>query len=113
MELVGSDRRRRATGARTANDRVFVLSWWFTLDPTSPTGVGRGTMTINGLSWPHTERIDLTQGDSVRWRVINMTEIDHPMHLHGFYFRVTLEGRRHARHDLPARRTNDSASPRS
>jgi FtsP/CotA-like multicopper oxidase with cupredoxin domain len=90
MELVGAiviD----PPGAR-ANDRVFVLSWWFAVNPQSPTGVDRGTMTINGLSWPHTERIDLTQGDSVRWRVINMTEIDHPMHLHGFYFRVTSKG---------------------
>lgn len=90
MELVGAivvD----PPGAK-ANDRVFVMSWWNTIDPTSPTGVGRGTMAINGLSWPHTERIDLTQGDSVRWRVLNLTELDHPMHLHGFYFRVNSRG---------------------
>ncbi len=73
-------------------DRIFVMSWWFTLDSTSKTGLGRATMAINGLSWPHTERIDLTQGDSVRWRVINLTESDHPMHLHGFYFRLTSKG---------------------
>ena len=49
-------------------------------------------MTINGLSWPHTERLQYTQGDSIRWRVINFTELDHPMHLHGFYFRVNSHG---------------------
>jgi FtsP/CotA-like multicopper oxidase with cupredoxin domain len=49
-------------------------------------------MTINGLSWPHTERIDVVQGDSVHWRVINLTEADHPMHLHGFYFRMESKG---------------------
>lgn len=90
MELVGAivvD----PPGARQ-NDRVFVMSWWFTIDPKSPTGLERGTMVINGLSWPHTERIDLTQGDSVRWRVLNLTEISHPMHLHGFYFRVKARG---------------------
>ena len=76
----------------TPTDRVFVISWWFTVDSTSKTGLGRSTMAINGLSWPHTERIDLTQGDSVRWRVINLTEVDHPMHLHGFYFRLTSKG---------------------
>ncbi len=76
----------------TPTDRVFVISWWFTVDSTSKTGLGRSTMAINGLSWPHTERIDLTQGDSVRWRVINLTEADHPMHLHGFYFRLTSKG---------------------
>lgn len=73
-------------------DRVFLISWWFTLDSTSSTGLGRMTMAINGLSWPHTERIDLVQGDSVRWRVINLTESDHPMHLHGFYFRMESKG---------------------
>ncbi|HEV8448884.1 MAG TPA: multicopper oxidase domain-containing protein [Gemmatimonadaceae bacterium] len=73
-------------------DRVFIISWWFTLDSTSKTGLGRATMAINGLSWPHTERIELTQGDSAHWRVINLTEVDHPMHLHGFYFRVTSHG---------------------
>jgi FtsP/CotA-like multicopper oxidase with cupredoxin domain len=73
-------------------DRIFVISWWFTLDSTSKTGLGRATMAINGLSWPHTEHIELTQGDSARWRVINLTEADHPMHLHGFYFRVTSHG---------------------
>jgi FtsP/CotA-like multicopper oxidase with cupredoxin domain len=49
-------------------------------------------MTINGLSWPHTERLDYTQGDSVQWRVVNLTSADHPMHLHGFYFRMDGKG---------------------
>jgi manganese oxidase len=73
-------------------DRIFLISWWFTLDSTSKSGLGRATMAINGLSWPHTEHIELTQGDSARWRVINLTEVDHPMHLHGFYFRLTSRG---------------------
>jgi FtsP/CotA-like multicopper oxidase with cupredoxin domain len=74
------------------NDRILVISWSFNIDPESPTGVGRGSMAINGLSWPHTERLDLVQGDSVHWRVVNLTEGDHPMHLHGFYFRVDAKG---------------------
>jgi FtsP/CotA-like multicopper oxidase with cupredoxin domain len=74
------------------SDRIFVISWWATIDSTSKTGLGRATMAINGLSWPHTEHIDLTQGDSAHWRVINLTEVDHPMHLHGFYFRLTSKG---------------------
>ena len=73
-------------------DRVFLISWYFTLDSTSATGLAHGTMTINGLSWPHTERLDYTQGDSVRWRVVNLTGVDHPMHLHGFYFRMDAKG---------------------
>jgi FtsP/CotA-like multicopper oxidase with cupredoxin domain len=49
-------------------------------------------MTINGLSWPHTERLSYTQGDSVHWRVVNFTPLDHPMHLHGFFFRTESRG---------------------
>jgi FtsP/CotA-like multicopper oxidase with cupredoxin domain len=80
-----------ADGDRPA-DRIFIMSWWYTVDSTSKTGLGRATMAINGLSWPHTERIDATQGDSLRWRVINLTGLDHPMHLHGFYFRLDATG---------------------
>lgn len=81
-----------AGAPQPADDRVFLISWYFTLDSASATGLGHGTMTINGLSWPHTERLDYTQGDSVRWRVVNLTGADHPMHLHGFYFRVDAKG---------------------
>lgn len=78
--------------ATPAPDRIMAISWHSTLDPKSPTGLGRGTMVINGLSWPHTERLDYVQGDSIRWRVLNFTELDHPMHLHGFYFRMDAKG---------------------
>ena len=73
-------------------ERTFLISWWFTLDSTSKSGLGHGTMAINGLSWPHTERLDMVQGDSADWRVINLTESPHPMHLHGFYFRMDAKG---------------------
>ena len=75
-----------------AADRVLVISWNGSVDTLTKTGVGPFTITVNGLSWPHTERLDYAQGDSVRWRVINVTESDHPMHLHGFYFRVQSKG---------------------
>jgi FtsP/CotA-like multicopper oxidase with cupredoxin domain len=77
---------------RTPDDRLFAISWWCAVAPASPSGLSRCTMAINGLSWPHTERLDYTQGDSVHWRVVNFTEIDHPMHLHGFYFRIESKG---------------------
>jgi len=77
---------------RNASERVFAISWYVTVNPASKTGIERGTMAINGLSWPHTERLDYTQGDSVHWRVVNFTELDHPMHLHGFYFRMESKG---------------------
>jgi FtsP/CotA-like multicopper oxidase with cupredoxin domain len=80
-----------SAGARP-NDRVFMISWWAIVNPTSPTGLDRATIVINGRSWPYTERLDAIQGDSLRWRWINLTELDHPLHLHGFYFRVDAVG---------------------
>ena len=47
---------------------------------------------INGLSWPATERLTYQLGDTVRWRVINLSSQAHPMHLHGFYFEVDSLG---------------------
>ena len=75
-----------------AHERLIAISWANTLDKKSRTGLGIATMTMNGLSWPHTERLDYAEGDSVHWRVVNFTDIDHPMHLHGFYFRVESNG---------------------
>ena len=73
-------------------ERILTITWSSAVDMTSKTGVGRTTMAINGLSWPHTERLTYGQGDSVHWRVVNFTELDHPMHLHGFYFRLDANG---------------------
>ncbi|HYV97342.1 MAG TPA: multicopper oxidase domain-containing protein [Gemmatimonadaceae bacterium] len=74
------------------NERILAMSWYFTVNFKSKSGLGHGTMAINGLSWPHTEKLAYTQGDSIHWRVLNFTESDHPMHLHGFYFRVNSKG---------------------
>jgi len=54
----------------------------------APPGIARIIYTINGRSWPNTERIPATVGDSLHWRVINATFDVHPMHLHGFFYRV-------------------------
>ncbi len=78
--------------ARRHLDRPMLISWWGIIDPQSPTGLRANTMAINGLSWPHTERFHATEGDSLHWRWINVTGLGHPMHLHGFYFRVDARG---------------------
>jgi FtsP/CotA-like multicopper oxidase with cupredoxin domain len=81
---------------RPPNDRVMVIQ----MVPDSMlikqadtlnivlAGTGIFAFTINGRSWPSTERISATVGDTVHWRVINASPDVHPMHLHGFYFRV-------------------------
>lgn len=81
---------------RRSSDRVLVMmttpdSATVALqqaDTTVPPVFGRFAFTINGRSWPNTERFSMTVGDSLRWRVINASFDPHPMHLHGFYFRV-------------------------
>jgi FtsP/CotA-like multicopper oxidase with cupredoxin domain len=78
------------------NDRIFVLTE--IADQEAPTRAdsrgppGREFTAINGRSWPYTERLHYSLGDSVRWRIINTTFQAHPMHLHGFYFRVDSHG---------------------
>jgi FtsP/CotA-like multicopper oxidase with cupredoxin domain len=77
------------TNAPRPRDRVFVLQT--TVDSLTAMGTPdtrREVLAINGRSWPHTERLDATVGDTVVWRVLNGSPDVHPMHLHGFYFRV-------------------------
>ncbi|HSE67071.1 MAG TPA: multicopper oxidase domain-containing protein [Gemmatimonadales bacterium] len=72
-------------------DRVFVLADW--IGPRdSASGYSPELRVINGLSWPHTERLTYTVGDTIRWRWVNPSESPHPMHLHGFYFDITSRG---------------------
>jgi FtsP/CotA-like multicopper oxidase with cupredoxin domain len=47
---------------------------------------------VNGRAWPSSERLQYAVGDSIRWRVVNVSPEPHPMHLHGFYFRVDSHG---------------------
>jgi len=62
-------------------DRIFVLERW-----NGPTRTA-----INGKSWPYTERLSYKVGDHVRWRVVNASDLSHPMHLHGFHFALEAE----------------------
>jgi FtsP/CotA-like multicopper oxidase with cupredoxin domain len=73
-----------------SHDRVFVMTRW------TPRGLPGNAdyqlNAINGRSWPHTERLAYTVGDSIRWHVINASDELHMMHLHGFYYRVDERG---------------------
>ncbi|HXG69300.1 MAG TPA: multicopper oxidase domain-containing protein [Gemmatimonadaceae bacterium] len=74
-------------------DRIMVINSW--RDPKDSTE-HQTALTINGKSWPYTERIGTTVGDTLRWRVINASGRAHPMHLHGFYFSVDARGSIHS-----------------
>jgi FtsP/CotA-like multicopper oxidase with cupredoxin domain len=69
-------------------DRIFVISIWSKGDGADFQEID----SINGKSWPYTERLTYKLGETIRWRVINTTFSDHAMHLHGFYFTVDGEG---------------------
>jgi FtsP/CotA-like multicopper oxidase with cupredoxin domain len=72
-----------------APDRIFVLNiWGHLLDSVTYSNA----LAINGRSWPYDERIGATVGDTLRWRIVNATNRPHPMHLHGFYYRVDSRG---------------------
>ena len=66
-----------AHGAPT-DDRIFVLERW-----NGPTRTA-----INGKSWPFTERLTYQRGEPVHWRVVNASDLSHPMHLHGRHFNI-------------------------
>ena len=72
-------------GAERWGDRVLVITDWA---PNSDDD-GPFALQLNGMSWPHTERLHYAIGDTARWIVVNASPVDHPMHLHGFHFLVT------------------------
>jgi FtsP/CotA-like multicopper oxidase with cupredoxin domain len=74
---------------RVPNDRIFVVTEWF---HSYPDRAFESALVFNGKAWPGNERITLPQGDSVHWRFVNLAAIEHPLHLHGFYYRVERRG---------------------
>jgi FtsP/CotA-like multicopper oxidase with cupredoxin domain len=73
---------------------VWLITEWFY----QPKGVRlfESALTFNGKAWPYNERLTFAQNDSVHFRVINAAAVEHPLHLHGFYFRVARHGGTHA-----------------
>lgn len=79
-------------GAKPALDRVFIIGVWSDTAGRALVRRTRILSVINGRSWPQTERLDYSVGDTVRWHVINASADSHPMHLHGFYYLVDARG---------------------
>ena len=69
---------------RNRRERILVLNVWGVPTPARADGE-RMRMVINGKAWPNTERLAYNVGDSIHWRVINISNDIHPMHLHGFF----------------------------
>ena len=71
--------------AESPNDEIFVIEM---MSEVPGLGAGKTLATINGKSWPYTERFEYKLGQPVRWRWINATNEPHALHLHGFYYRI-------------------------
>jgi FtsP/CotA-like multicopper oxidase with cupredoxin domain len=76
------------------DERLFVITMTdaFPDSTVSPPSEDIFEPVINGLSWPHTERLQYGVGEVVRWRWVNGSFSEHPMHLHGFHFRMLARG---------------------
>ena len=67
-------------GASPQSDRILIITNWFMVDDdTVKPALVRDVLGINGLSWPHTERLTYRVGDSAHWRVINASSATHPI----------------------------------
>ncbi len=77
-----------------ATDRVFVVGLWRGNETPFGTPVEKRqeVLVFNGRAWPNTERLSYSVGDTLHWRFINATRRGHPLHLHGFYYRVDARG---------------------
>lgn len=94
-------------GRAPQNDRVILIGVWATVDAALLIPSDLNRMVMNGKSWPHTERLTYQIGEPVHLRVINVGAAVHPMHLHGFYFKVDSRGDERSEVAFPA-----NSSPR-
>jgi len=78
-------------GPEEPHERIFVLTEFVGAIPPSG-GEPIASLTINGRSWPYTERQVLPFGQPATWRVINASGSLHPMHLHGTFYTVESRG---------------------
>ena len=74
-------------------DKVLMLNEWRVINGQTyaampATGMDGNFFTINGKAFPDTENINVKVGQKVRLRFIGSGQMIHPMHLHGFSFKV-------------------------
>jgi manganese oxidase len=77
------------TNALDPRERIWVVTEWF---HNYSDRVFESALVFNGKAWPYNERLTFAQGDSLKWRIVNLAAIEHPMHLHGFYYKITRQG---------------------
>ena len=78
---------------RPTFDREFTMmlgAWMVGMDqqPMQAMAMDYNYFTINGRAYPATETWTVKEGDKVRVRIVNLSNLAHPMHLHGHDFKV-------------------------
>jgi FtsP/CotA-like multicopper oxidase with cupredoxin domain len=76
-----------------AVDKVLMISEWLQKDGNTyaampMSGMEPNYFTINGKAFPSTETITVKKGERVRLRLSGIGQFIHPMHLHGFPFKI-------------------------
>jgi manganese oxidase len=71
-------------------DRIFLINSMFAEADVVQQGLE--VMSINGKSYPYTEPLEYTARQNIRWRVINPSVAEHPMHLHGSFYQLLSLG---------------------
>jgi len=74
----------------SAKDEIFVMEM---VSEVAGLNARQTLATINGKSWPYTQRFQYSVGQEVHWRWVNATNEPHALHLHGFYYRVDAVNR--------------------
>ncbi|MEK7533561.1 MAG: copper oxidase [Patescibacteria group bacterium] len=74
-------------------DKVFMLNEWRVIDGQTyaampATGMDANFFTINGKAYPETEKVEAKVGQKIRLRFVGSGQVIHPMHLHGFPFKI-------------------------
>ncbi|MFA5770670.1 MAG: copper oxidase [Patescibacteria group bacterium] len=74
-------------------DKILMLNEWRVIGGQTyaampATGMDGNYFTINGKSYPNTENIEAKVGQKIRLRFIGSGQMIHPMHLHGFPFKI-------------------------
>lgn len=68
-----------------AADEIFLIEM---LSEVPGLNARQTLATINGKSWPYTQRFQYAVGQEAHWRWINASNEPHALHLHGFYYHV-------------------------
>ncbi|MES2092286.1 MAG: multicopper oxidase domain-containing protein [Actinomycetota bacterium] len=88
MEAAGLAEQGPDQGVSTFDPVSNVTAGTF---PENPESGMFNFQTINGKAYPSTDPLVVSKGERVRIRFVNISQFNHPMHMHGQYFQQTAQ----------------------